>query len=277
MSTANSIPFDKMHGSGNDFVVIREDQVEIVGDDFTSFVQNVCRRGLSVGADGVIVIGDTDDADFSWHYYNADGSEGDMCGNGAMVGARYAATHGIAPERCTFTTPAGLIAAEVDGEKVTLQMMDARHVESRLRMNALPGVEFDRYIIGVPPVVGFMDDVDALAELEQIGRDIRHDPQLGPEGANVNVIHVIDEHTIRMRTYERGVEAETLACGTGAVCSAIAAARRGLVQQPVRIKVSSGLYLEATWTDDGDNATDIHLSGNARIVARGELLPDAFL
>lgn len=267
------IPFEKMHGSGNDFIVVGHEVVRGLDGDLRDFVRAVCRRGTGIGADGVIVIGESDVADFRWHYINADGSDGDMCGNGAMVGARYAADHGIAGQECSFETAAGIVRAQVENERVTLHMMDAQLLATSLEFDALPGVRFDSLMLGVPHVVGFVDDADAVQDLHQVGREIRHAVQ--PHGANVNLVHVVDDNTIRMRTYERGVEAETLACGTGAVCSAIAASRRGRVQQPVDVRVSSGMTLTVRWTDRGDSATDVQLAGTARTVARGEILPEA--
>ena len=275
MTGSAEIPFEKMHGSGNDFIVISHKVLTDTSADLPAFVQGVCRRGTSVGADGVIVIGPSDAADFSWQYINADGSDGDMCGNGAMVGARYAVNHGLAGSPCSFVTPAGIVRAEVDGERVSLQMMDAQQVALGLHFEAQPGTEFDHYMLGVPHVVGFVEDADAIKHLETVGRTIRNDARLQPLGANVNLIHQVNETTIRMRTYERGVEAETLACGTGAVCSAIAANRRGMVQQPVSVRVSSGMVLTVSWRDDGDTATDVRLAGSARTVARGTILPEA--
>lgn len=267
------IPFEKMHGSGNDFIVIHRDAADEIEGALPDFVRAVCRRGTGIGADGVIVIGKSDVADFRWHYINADGSDGNMCGNGAMVGARYAVNHDIAELDCAFETAAGIVRARVQDERVTLQMMDAQMLVTGLEFDALPGVSFDSLMLGVPHVVGFVEDADAVHDLHHIGREIRQ--AVKPHGANVNLVHVIDDRTIRMRTYERGVEAETLACGTGAVCSAIAASRRGLVQQPVGVRVSSGMTLTVSWTDDGDSATGIQLAGTARTVARGEILPEA--
>lgn len=277
MTSSSSIPFVKMHGSGNDFVVILQSDEVLAGVDLPALARGVCRRGTSIGADGVIVISASEIADFHWRYINADGSDGDMCGNGAMVGARFAVGHNIAPADCTFETAAGIIRAQVDGAQVSLEMVDAIWLEEGMEFDSLPDVAFDRLMIGVPHVVGIMDDVDALSDLDRTGRAIRMDPQLQPAGANVNLVHLIDGHTIRMRTYERGVEAETLACGTGSVCSAIVAERRGLVQQPVTVRVSSGMDLTVSWRVDGDRMTDIRLGGTARIVARGEILPEAML
>lgn len=271
------VPFVKMHGSGNDFVVIHLPDDSLRDSDFAEFTRHVCRRGTGLGADGVLVIRPSDVADFHWHYINADGTDGDMCGNGAMVGARFAVEQGIAGEKSEFETAAGTIRAEVNGADVTLEMVDAQLLGEGLQFDELKGVTFDHLMIGVPHVVGIVDDAEAIDNLDGIGRAIRQDPQLQPAGANVNLIHYMHDNTIRMRTYERGVEAETLACGTGAVCSAIVANRRGLVTQPVTVRVSSGMNLTVTWREDGDTMTDIRLSGTTRIVARGEITPEAFM
>lgn len=272
MSGFDPVEYTKMHGSGNDFIVI---SAQIAPDDISTFTRGVCRRGTSIGADGVLVIGESAIADFSWRYINADGSDGEMCGNGAMAGARYAVEMGLAPTECTFETAVGVLKANVAGERVTLRMPDALFTNSDLHFAALPEVSFDRLLIGVPHVVGWVDAADAISDLDRIGREIRHDPQLQPAGANVNLVHIIDDHTIRMRTYERGVEAETLACGTGAVCSAIASVHRGMVTQPVSVQVSSGMTLVTSWQESGDSYTDISLAGETRIVAKGTILEDA--
>lgn len=275
MEISTPIPFVKMHGSGNDFIVFRLSNAEREAVDLAEFTRKLCRKGTGLGADGVILIGPSDVADFHWHYINADGSDGDMCGNGAMVGARFAVEHKIAGAQCSFETAAGIVHADVDGSHVSLQMVDTRLLGEGLRFGDLSGVEFDHFMIGVPHVVGFVDDADTIADLDSIGRNIRHDPQLQPAGANVNVVHRIDNQSIRMRTYERGVESETLACGTGAVCSAIAAERRGLVEQPVSVRVSSGMELTVSWKETDEQFTDIRLGGTTRMVASGEILPEA--
>lgn len=275
MDLKEPIPFAKMHGSGNDFVVIQVPSVALKGIDIREFTRKLCRKGTGIGADGVILIGPSDSADFHWRYINADGSDGDMCGNGAMVGARFAVDQQIAGAQHEFETAAGVVRASVDESRVSLDFVDATFVATGLHFNALPEVVFDQFMIGVPHVVGFVDDADAVEHFETIGRAIRHDDQLQPLGANVNVVHGMDDHTIRMRTYERGVEAETLACGTGAVCSAIAANRYGFAEQPVTVRVSSGMDLTVSWRQEVDVYTDVRLSGTARIVARGEITPEA--
>lgn len=272
------IPFAKMHGSGNDFVMVDNREGVIPGDQVAGFARAICRPHLGLGADGVVLIDTADgDADFRWRYINADGTDGDLCGNGAMCGARFAVDAGIASASCSFETPAGVIRAEVheDGGLVTVDMVDARIVGKGLDLSDHRAVSsFDHVIVGVPHVVAFTPDADAMDDFHAWGRAIRYHEQLDPDGANVNLIHRVSEDTIRMRTWERGVEAETLACGTGAVSSAIVAARRGMVRQPVSVVTSSGRPIRIEWTSIDDGATGIRMTGHATFVARGEIVPE---
>lgn len=276
------VSFTKMNGSGNDFVVIDNRQGIIAGDILADFTRVVCRRGLGLGADGVVTIEDArpgTDVDFRWRYINADGSEGDLCGNGAMCGARFAVAAGLAPAACRFETPAGIIAAEVigGGPAVRLDMVDATITHRGLHLdNAAYITAFDRVMVGVPHVVAVAPDVDAFIDFDAWGNMIRHHPDLATEGANANLIQRLAPDTIRMRTWERGVEAETLACGTGAVASAIIAVTRNLVSQPVQVVTSSGRTLTVTWDQEGDVATHVRLTGEARFVARGTLDTEGF-
>jgi diaminopimelate epimerase len=277
------IPFTKMSGSGNDFVVIDHRQPLIAEADIAGFTRAVCRRRLGIGADGLILIEHTPrpDVDFRWRYFNADGSLGEMCGNGAMCGARFAVAHNIAPAECRFETPAGDIAARVPDAReatVSVSMVDASLPGKPLTIETTAGLlDVTTVMVGVPHVVVVFDDVDAAfdeAAFHQWGRELRYHPEFQTAGTNVNAIHVIDDHTVRMRTWERGVEAETLACGTGAIASAIVAVERSLVSRPVSVVVSSGRTLQVDFTPVPDRITDITLTGEARIVAHGELDPE---
>ncbi|MDQ3657002.1 MAG: diaminopimelate epimerase [Chloroflexota bacterium] len=280
----NFIPFAKMSGSGNDFVVIDHRERLLAEDEIASFTRAVCRRGMGLGADGVILIerATSPSVHFRWRYFNADGSVGGMCGNGAMCGARFAVRQGIAPASCRFETEAGVVEAEVSG---------AGHspaVAIRLAEAELPGApvtisiegrtnSFAPILVGVPHVVTVVKDTGAFAdgaEFVRWSRAVRMHETFAPAGTNVNAIHVIDRHTIRMRTYERGVEAETLACGTGAVASAVVAAVAGLVTQPVAVMVSSGRTLTVQFSTRLDRIADIRLTGEAWFVAGGVLDPE---
>ncbi len=282
-----SVPFAKMNGSGNDFIVIDNRSGLIDEAALPAFARAVCRRRLGLGADGIVTIEEPapgSDVDFRWRYINADGSEGEMCGNGAMCAARFAARQRIAPARCRFATPSGVVEAEVvDAERrpeVRLAMVDPSPIRPGLNLDDAPNVTlFDYVRVGVPHVVAMAPDVDAFADAGRFaawGRAIRQHPGLAPEGANVNLIHRVGPDTIRMRTYERGVEAETLACGTGAVASALVAVSRGLVEQPVTVITSSGRPLLVSWEGEGDVVRNVRLSGEARFVAMGVLDPEGF-
>lgn len=280
------IPFTKMTGSGNDFVVIDHREPLLPADDIPEFVRAVCRRGVAIGADGVVLIEASDrddiDIDFRWRYINADGTDGEMCGNGAMCGARFAVLNGIATSPTRFLTPDGIVTAEIDDPslpQVRIAVSDPgeiRCVPVDVEGRAL---DFHALRMGVPHAVAIVDDADAFADaaaFHRIGRAVRLHDAFAPAGTNVNVIHRIDARTIRMRTYERGVEAETLACGTGAVASAVVAVREGLVEPPVTVITSSGRPLSVRWTERDGRPADVWLGGEARVVATGALHPESW-
>lgn len=284
LSSITGLPFVKMHGSGNDFIVINQRQARLDSDHLSELTIALCRRRLSIGADGLISIEPSSDpdVDFVWRYINADGTNGDLCGNGAMCGARYAVATGLACTSCRFLTPAGPITAsvDIDSGRVEMDFVDAEITDRNLPLVGSAGVDisgFHRLMIGVPHVVAATEDADTISGFVPLGRAIRHLPQLAPLGANVNIISRIDDTTIRMRTYERGVEDETLACGTGSVASAITAVEMGMAHQPVDVRVSSGSTLTVRWDQDGDRATNVRLAGHASVVATGTIEPDALL
>jgi len=240
------IEFYKMNGSGNDFILIdnRQGAVAAVGD-IVAFVKTVCERKVSVGADGLILIERSDRVDFKWRFFNADGSEVEMCGNGGRCAARFAFLKGIAGANVSFETVAGIIDAEVKGNVVKLRLTDPHDLviddqilieDHKLFVNSIN--------TGVPHVVYFVRDVDDF-DVFSTGRTIRYHEHYRPAGTNANFASVIDGHTLKVRTYERGVEDETLACGTGSVASALVAARKGLVESPVDVLVRSGEVLMA--------------------------------
>jgi diaminopimelate epimerase len=279
-----------MSGSGNDFVVVDNRSGIIPPEEVAEFTQMVCRRRLSIGADGVVLIERArsgEDVDFRWRYINADGSDGEMCGNGAMCGARFAVLNGIARDECRFLTPSGVVEAEVSCDpgdpSVRIAIDQPGAVTHGLDLSAA-GIRttFSALTVGVPHAVTIVDDPDeqfgefGSAIFTEFGRAVRHDPAF-PAGTNVNVISLRDRHTLRMRTYERGVEAETMACGTGAVASAITAVSLGLVKTPVSVVVSSGRVLTVDFAWDGEQATGVTLSGNAYIIVRGTIGPDALV
>ncbi len=272
------VPFAKMSGTGNDFIVIDHRRPLVSVDQQPDFVRGVCRRMFSVGADGVIFIENSDSADFSWRFYNADGSVPEMCGNGARCAARFAFARGIAEKKMSFETLAGIIHAEVlnDDGDVSLLMTEPFDYRSGLEAK-LDGknVEISFMNSGVPHAVIFMDE-DMDIPVKEWGNTIRFHDLFAPAGANVNFVQALADGGIRSRTYERGVEDETRACGTGAVASAILAAGKGLVKSPVTVTTSGGEKLTIVFNlkDDG-TAEQVYLQGPARIIYIGQLTAES--
>jgi len=272
-----AIEFFKMSGSGNDFILIDNRDHSLCVENPKRFARTICERKVSVGADGLIIIENSDRADFRWRFFNADGSEVEMCGNGGRCAARFASIKGIAKEKMSFETMAGIIDAEVKGDMVKLRLTAPYNlrinypilIEDRLS-------EVNSINTGVPHVVHFVPDLDHYAVFH-IGRMIRYHLQYQPEGTNANFVEVIDGHTIRIRTYERGVEDETLACGTGAVASALVSSAKGLIESPVEVMVKSGEILKIYFKKTEGEFEDIYLKGKTKIVYQGLLWEEALL
>jgi diaminopimelate epimerase len=273
-TTRNRIPFFKMHGGGNDFVLIDHRERFIPEAEQPEFTRRVCHRQLGAGADGLILIEDTPTANFRWRFYNADGSEPEMCGNGGRCAARFAVMNNIAPFDLSFETLAGTIKAEVKGRRVKLLMSGVGDVRLDqaipLGRETLVG-HFMK--VGVPHVAVPVDDLEA-APVTQWGRAVRFHDMFQPAGANVNFIHNEGPQDLRIRTYERGVEDETLACGTGAVASALLAARLGQVRSPVTVHTRGGEALIIYFTLQGETFSEVFLEGDALVAYQGELWVD---
>jgi len=279
LNSETRIPFFKMTGSGNDFIVIDNRSLMLNGDDCRGFVQRACRRKLSVGADGMILIENDPEVDFKWRFFNADGSEAEMCGNGGRCAARYAYLKGIVQKRkFTFRTLAGLIEAEIVGERVKIRMTRPHGLQMDLDLLAENRTFHADFInTGVPHLVVFNKDPDTL-ENEDVfrwGRALRYHSHFQPAGSNVNFVCSVDDHRIIIRTYERGVEVETLACGTGSIASALIAAVRKLAHSPVELQTRSGeiltVYFDHQLQGDGEEFSDVYLEGNARVAYEAEL------
>ena len=272
------IPFVKMHGNGNDFVLIDEfEKILIPEEKKPDFVKAVCHRNFGVGADGVLFVQPSEKADARFRYFNSDGSEAEMCGNGIRCFCRYVVEEGYAGEEVEVETLVGVLKLTVkrDGWWVRVDMGEVKYQaakipaagegEFRRRMRVLDR-EFEVFAAnsGVPHAVIFLDSLDF--DIVPYGREIRFS-SLFPEGTNVNFARVIDEHNIQVRTYERGVEDETLSCGTGSVAVAAIAVRHGLAKNPVTIHTKGGiLTIELEGGVEGDRA---YMTGTASRVFEG--------
>ncbi len=272
----DAVPFTKMSGAGNDFIVIDNRHEVVDGSDQPAFVAAVCRRRLSVGADGVILIERSPSADFRWRFYNADGSAADMCGNGARCAARFAVLHGICGPELRFETDAGLIEARVDGRRVRVKMTDPGEPRIGLRVELAGGaLEVGWIDTGVPHAVVRVDDVAAV-DVAALGRELRFHPRFAPAGTNADFISP-EPGGIAIRTYERGVEAETLACGTGSVAGALIGACTLGLRSPVRVRTAGGEVLTIGFEREGNRFHTVYQEGEARVVYDGFIRPEARL
>jgi diaminopimelate epimerase len=271
------IPFWKMSGSGNDFILIDNRTGILSHDGIGPFIKKVSARGLSVGADGLILIEPSKKADFAWRYYNADGGEAEMCGNGSRCAARFAYLNGIVSSpRMRLETLVGIIDAEVRGERARVRMPPPSDLRLGLKL-MLEGKEFLGHFLntGVPHLVIPVDDVEAV-DVIALGRAGRNHPLFAPKGTNVNFVSSGSRPSIKIRTYERGVEGETLACGTGAVAAALVLGAMGRLRSPVALMTRGGILLNVDFAWDGTSFTDVHLEGDARVVFVGEMWEEAW-
>jgi diaminopimelate epimerase len=275
MKSMEPIEFWKMNGSGNDFIVIDDRDGRIPEARMGPLVQRVCRRRESVGADGVIFVVGSERYDFRWRFFNADGGEVEMCGNGGRCVSRFAYLKGITGPSMTFETLAGPVAAEVNGRTVKVLMPRPQGLRLDVGIEPKPGWErVDFMNTGVPHVVVHVRDLGTHPVVEQ-GREIRYHSLFQPLGTNANFIRVLGPDLVEARTYERGVEDETLACGTGAIASALTAAARGLTASPVRVKTRGGEILTIHFEKNGEAFERVFLEGNTAVVYRAHLDEEA--
>src|SRR3954469_21596743 len=262
--------FTKMNGAGNDFVLIdnRLGDLQLASDQ----IAKICDRHRGVGADGVLVLERAaNGADFRMRYYNADGGEAEMCGNGARCFARYASRIAGPMDELSFETPAGVIGAELQGELVQLQMSEPK--DMRLGMTIpLPDREVGAHFVnsGVPHVIVPVDDLEG-ADVRGAGSAIRRHELFAPKGANVNFLKERGPRQIAIRTYERGVEDETLACGTGVVASALIFAAMKKAEGPIGVLVRGGNELQVGFEKTGDEFRNVTLTGPADFVFEGTI------
>ncbi|MBN1824082.1 MAG: diaminopimelate epimerase [Endomicrobiales bacterium] len=269
------INFCKITAAGNDFIMI-DNRKKAMPRDLPSAAKKLCHRQFSVGADGMILLENSVKADFRMRYFNADGSAAAMCGNGGRSISRFAHLLGVAGKKMVFETDAGLVRSEILGKNVKLGLYEPRdaRIDFTLRVERR---EFDVSFIntGVPHTVLFVNDIEK-ADVVSLGRMIRYHREFAPAGTNVNFVQKKDAHSIWVRTYERGVEGETLACGTGVTASAIVSGLKGIVKPPVDCITKGGYTLRVSYgiNEEGDFVSlvsNVYLEGPAEVAFRGEV------
>lgn len=258
-----------MVASGNDFVVVDNRRKSV--KDPVAFARRVCRPHQEVGADGILLFESSEKANFRMRILNPDGSEAAACGNGFRCIARYA--HDILKysSRMHFESGSGLIEAEVkSADMVRVQLVQPRVFEMNgvleIGKRRLPYAFLDT---GVPHVVVFTEDLEKV-DVVETGRAVREHTRFQPFGTNVNFVEVRSKKEIAVRTYERGVENETLACGTGSTASAVMSVLKGHVQSPVGVLTRGGEKLRIDIHQKGDEVTKVFLEGKVQFVYKGE-------
>jgi len=261
-----AIEFFKMSGAGNDFVVV-DNRRKLFEGDVSELVRRICSRGLSIGADGVLLIEKSIRANFRLVYYNADGSLASFCANGTRCAARFAFVNVIATGKMSIETGWGMIGADIEGEAVTLSLpnIDGLPLPQDIVLGdrTVSGFRFD---VGVPHFVRFVDEDPSTVDVRNLGCEIRRHESLAPGGANVHFVRVISPHEGEIRSFERGVEDETLSCGSGVVAAALTGMKLGKFRPPVQLRTRSGLPLQVAGNVLEKGFSDVRLAGDARIV-----------
>jgi len=265
------LEFTKMNGAGNDFIAFdnRAGKVSLT----PALVTRLCDRHSGIGADGImgLVPCSSGKADWAWQFFNSDGSVAEMCGNGARCFARYVQRATNSSTAFTFETAAGVIGARFDADLVTVDLTTPHSLSLRQNLPLSIGAqEVHSVNTGVPHAVLYVPDADQ-AMVSTLGPELRRHPHFAPRGTNVNFVQVLEPGFIRVRTYERGVEGETLACGTGVTASALISAALHGYTSPVRVRVQGGDELEVGFTRNGDAFERVTLEGPAEFVFDGRI------
>ncbi|MDI1255006.1 MAG: diaminopimelate epimerase [Flavobacterium sp.] len=255
------LQFYKYQGTGNDFVMI-DNRNDIFPKNNTKLIENLCDRRFGIGADGLILLENDKKNDFRMVYYNSDGNESSMCGNGGRCLVAFAESLGVIKNKTTFIATDGLHHATISEDVVSLQMKDVETVK-------IAG-DYVFLDTGSPHHVQLVDDLKAI-NIKTEGAKIRYSELYGEKGSNVNFVNQKSEDTFSVRTYERGVEDETLSCGTGVTAVAIAMRALGKTQSnTIQLNVEGG-KLEVSFKPAGGNYTDVFLKGPATFVFKGEI------
>jgi diaminopimelate epimerase len=270
-SPAMLLEFTKMSGAGNDFILFdnRDGKIGLS----TEQIVRLCHRQFGIGADGImgLVPCASGKAEWSWQFFNSDGSAAEMCGNGARCFGRFTQRLTGATGDLTFETIAGVIKASFDGDRVTVNLTAPQGLRLNETVALAQGpTPIHSLNTGVPHAIVYVDDADK-AMVSTMGAEVRYHEHFKPRGTNVNFVQVKGPNFIRVRTYERGVEGETLACGTGVTAAALISAKLKGFQSPVKVQVQGGDLLGVSFTETNGEFGDVKLSGPATFVFEGQI------
>ncbi len=252
--------FTKMVASGNDFIVIKDKP----SGNLSVLAKTLCNRRFGIGADGLLILEKSKKADIRMRIFNADGSEAQMCGNGARCAALFSGKN-----KSRLLTGAGVVNAQVYGKRVKIRITGPRGIKLDIpvKVNGR-SIKINFINTGVPHTVVFVNGINAI-DVRQIGVSIRNHARFRPAGTNVNFVEVKGPNTISIRTYERGVEDETLACGTGGAAAALIFALKNNLDDLVKVETRSGEILKVYFQRVNCKFSNVWLEGGAKIVYNG--------
>ncbi len=264
-------PFSKYEGCGNDFVLF-DNRSKVFPEPHQEEVRRLCHRQQGIGADGVVLLEESDQADFRMRIFNADGSEAEMCGNGIRCLMKFIHELGIGSVSCAIETMYRRLSVEVNKEGVCVEMGGPTGVRWNVPLT-IESTPFTLHLLntGVPHAVLFVDDIEAF-DLAYWGPRVRNHSSFHPQGTNFNVATLLVDGEMALRTYERGVEGETLACGTGATAAALAAAYLANQPSPIAVKTRSNEILTIAFSLQGKKFTEVSMTGPANLIYRGEVI-----
>jgi len=266
------VEFAKYSGAGNDFILIDNRSGSFPTDD-SDLIRDMCARRTSIGADGLILLENSDKADVKMRFFNSDGGEAEMCGNGARCLIAFARRKGLDSTVITLETMERVLTARVDEEDISIEMGAVTETELNIDIE----IEGQTYRVhhtntGVPHAVMFVDEVNEV-DVVGLGRKVRFHERFQPKGANANFVQVTGENSISARIYERGVEDETLASGTGcAACAVIASLVKDL-NPPIQVQTRSGASLTISFKRECEQVSHLTMSGPTRLVYEGVYFP----
>ncbi|UCF03960.1 MAG: diaminopimelate epimerase [bacterium] len=264
----DEVAFVKMHGAGNDFIMVEDLAVRF--DPDRSMIAALCASHRGIGADGLIILRPSDRAAFSMKYYNSDGGEAELCGNGARCVALLAYRLGITGRSMQFEARSGPVKAEILDDGVNVDIGKVRDLRLGIDLDMLPS-KIHTAFAGVPHAVVLTQNTRDYSSEAFVtwARPVRSHASFSPEGVNVNLVAVIDRNRLAYRTYERGVERETLACGTGAIASAVVTSHLGMTESPVSCETGGGDLLSVTFEKTSSGAEGCMLKGPAEVAFEG--------
>lgn len=264
----SKIPFSKYSGCGNDFVLIDNREGNFPTEN-GQLIRNLCRRSLGIGADGIVLLENSSDADYRMRIFNPDGNEAEMCGNGLRCLGMYLKEIGIPGNSFHIEVTKKIYPIQIEGKQVEVSMAPPEIFQKDLSIRIdHRDYQMDYLDTGVPHVVLFDDHIEEI-DVNELGSKIRHHPLFAPKGANVNFATLKQGAFIELRTFERGVEAETLACGTGSAAVAIAASAKWGATNPITVKTRSGECLEFNLKQGPKGISQILMKGPANQIYSG--------